>query len=464
MIIQLRSHRTGRSPTTSRPCCRRSPRRPPRSTSTTRGSPSCSTGCSTARTSARRSWCARSAATARRGGDDRRWPRSPSTSAAPGDRPLAAASRRSSTACPRRWASCPTSTSASISRTGCARARASSGRSTAATGATSRAWDETFQKDYAPRCPAASPTAPTRASGREQIDAVHGHAQPPRRVVGAARRDPRARARRRRRPAGEGVAGLLRRRLRGAGTRLPRPRALPDGRLLAARAGARAASAWRVRGPRRRASSSTSATRCSASRTCAASCCSPTPATSTTTSPPTRSCASATTPTSRSSAPASPRARWPSSPRKHGIAQDEIVAVVQRVLREGPECLGDLAAGVHFWADVWDAVHLEEIYVEIAAPCGHARGAECRRAPRRAARRAAGVDARPHVDGRRRRASRRPWQLLHHEGILVAQDLFAGDVGQYASFRGPGKLEGSIVNWLNGADLPARRRAQRLPR
>src|SRR5436190_9435589 len=46
---------------------------------------------------------------------------------------------------------------------------------------------------------------------------------------------------------------------------------------------------------------------------------------------------------------------------RHGIAQDEIVAVAQRVLREGPECLGDLAAGVRFWADVWEAVHLEEI-------------------------------------------------------------------------------------------------------
>ena len=40
--------------------------------------------------------------------------------------------------------------------------------------------------------------------------------------------------------------------------------------------------------------------------------------------------------------------------------------------------------------------------------------------------------------------------LLHHEGVLVAQDLFIRDVSQYAAYRGPGKLEGSIVNWLNG--------------
>ena len=92
------------------------------------------------------------------------------------------------------------------------------------------------------------------------------------------------------------------------------------------------------------------------------------------------------------------------------------------MLREGPECLGDLAAGVQFWADVWEAVHLEEIYVEIAAP------ASLRVAPSAVA---------------------QTLQLLHHEGILVAQDLFAGDVSHYASYRGPGKLEGSIVNWIN---------------
>jgi hypothetical protein len=40
--------------------------------------------------------------------------------------------------------------------------------------------------------------------------------------------------------------------------------------------------------------------------------------------------------------------------------------------------------------------------------------------------------------------------LLHHEGVLVAQDLFVRELSQYAAYRGPGKLEGSIVNWLNG--------------
>src|SRR6476620_6262151 len=41
-------------------------------------------------------------------------------------------------------------------------------------------------------------------------------------------------------------------------------------------------------------------------------------------------------------------------------------------------------------------------------------------------------------------------QLLHTEGVLVGQDIFVTNVSQYASYRGPGKLEGSILNWLNG--------------
>jgi len=134
---------------------------------------------------------------------------------------------------------------------------------------------------------------------------------------------------------------------------------------------------------------------------------------------------------------------------RHGIAEGEIVSVVQRVLREGPESFGDLASGVHFWADVWDAVHLEEVYAEIPAP------AAMRVAP------SADMHldellvelpewTRVHMSTVAVESFAQTLQLLHHEGVLIAQDLFVRDIGQYASYRGPGKLEGSIVNWLNG--------------
>jgi hypothetical protein len=46
--------------------------------------------------------------------------------------------------------------------------------------------------------------------------------------------------------------------------------------------------------------------------------------------------------------------------------------------------------------------------------------------------------------------------LLHPLGILQCHDLFVTDIGQYATnFRGPGKYDGSVVNWVNGPLLAA---------
>jgi hypothetical protein len=41
--------------------------------------------------------------------------------------------------------------------------------------------------------------------------------------------------------------------------------------------------------------------------------------------------------------------------------------------------------------------------------------------------------------------------LLHPFGRLICHDLFVTGPGQYhAGFRGPGKYDGSVVNWVNG--------------
>lgn len=134
---------------------------------------------------------------------------------------------------------------------------------------------------------------------------------------------------------------------------------------------------------------------------------------------------------------------------RHGIAEDALVATVQQVLRHGPEAFGDVENGVRFWSDVWDSVHLEEIYEEIPAP------AAMRVAP--------SVDlhldellhelpewTRVHASTVAVESFAQTLALLHHEGVLVAQDIFVREMSQYAAYRGPGKLEGSIVNWLNG--------------
>ena len=55
--------------------------------------------------------------------------------------------------------------------------------------------------------------------------------------------------------------------------------------------------------------------------------------------------------------------------------------------------------------------------------------------------------------------------LLHPFGRLLCHDLFLTDPGQYhAGFYGPGKYDGSVVNWVNGPLLPADRQPARLRR
>ena len=134
---------------------------------------------------------------------------------------------------------------------------------------------------------------------------------------------------------------------------------------------------------------------------------------------------------------------------RYGVPEGELVRTVQDVLRHGPEVFGDLERGVRFWSDVWDAVHLEEVYEEIPAP------AAIRVAPSADLYLDELLDELPewtrvHASTVAVESFAQTLALLHHEGVLIAQDLFVRETGQYAAYRGPGKLEGSIVNWLNG--------------
>jgi hypothetical protein len=62
-----------------------------------------------------------------------------------------------------------------------------------------------------------------------------------------------------------------------------------------------------------------------------------------------------------------------------------------------------------------------------------------------------GADIRMHVNNGAVASFVDTIPLLHPYGRLICHDLFVTDVHAYRTgFRGPGKYEGSIVNWLNG--------------
>ena len=144
--------------------------------------------------------------------------------------------------------------------------------------------------------------------------------------------------------------------------------------------------------------------------------------------------------------------------RQFGLARAEVAPLTERLLRIGPELLseslpdkfGDTGQAVQFWQAVWAALRQAERYVplegldtyqvtpaltgEILRPLLTAEG-----------------DIRMHVSNGALSSFAGTLPLLHPYGRVVCHDLFVTGAGQYRTgFYGPGKYDGSVVNWVNG--------------
>jgi hypothetical protein len=147
--------------------------------------------------------------------------------------------------------------------------------------------------------------------------------------------------------------------------------------------------------------------------------------------------------------------------RRLGV--EELGAVVQRLLKIGPELLAETAPerfasasdAVRFWSAVWEVLRLEERYVARqpfdAADIVPTVSSEVLRSVVELH-----GDVRLHLSNGAAASFVDTLQLLHPHGMLQCHDLFVTDVAQYAqAYRGPGKYEGSVVNWVNGPFLRA---------
>ncbi|TCK21312.1 hypothetical protein [Pseudonocardia endophytica] len=137
---------------------------------------------------------------------------------------------------------------------------------------------------------------------------------------------------------------------------------------------------------------------------------------------------------------------------------DQIGELVQKLLRLGPallaearpEHLGGPDAAVEFWRRAWSAVRLEERYVALPgldlyelAPT--VSGEALRPLVE------SGADIRMHVNNGAVASFVETLPLLHPFGRLICHDIFVTDAGAYRTgFKGPGKYDGSVVNWVNG--------------
>jgi hypothetical protein len=141
-----------------------------------------------------------------------------------------------------------------------------------------------------------------------------------------------------------------------------------------------------------------------------------------------------------------------------GMQRADVAPLTQRLLRIGPELLSESVPGtfpdteraVLFWQAVWAALRQAERYLplegldtyqvtpaltgEILRPLLAAEG-----------------DVRMHVSNGALSSFTDTLPLLHPFGRVVCHDLFTTGHEQYRTgFFGPGKYDGSTVNWVNG--------------
>lgn len=137
-----------------------------------------------------------------------------------------------------------------------------------------------------------------------------------------------------------------------------------------------------------------------------------------------------------------------------GVALADIPATVGRLLDVGIAALADRAKGMLFWMDVWKSMRTEERLVDLVDLPDATFPAGLSSAHMEEILRNAPNDLRFHLSSGALESFRNTLPLLHPRGYLQVQDIFVTDLHEYSmGFHGPGKLDGSIVNWVNGALL-----------
>ncbi len=144
--------------------------------------------------------------------------------------------------------------------------------------------------------------------------------------------------------------------------------------------------------------------------------------------------------------------------RRFGFPARQLRDIAGKLIRLGPELLcealpqhfGDPGRAVAFWREVWSALRLQERYAPLAGldlyQIGPYLTGETLRTQLES-----GGDVRMHVNNGALSSFADTLPLLHPFGRLLCHDLFVTDIRDYgAGFYGPGKYDGSVVNWVNG--------------
>jgi hypothetical protein len=132
----------------------------------------------------------------------------------------------------------------------------------------------------------------------------------------------------------------------------------------------------------------------------------------------------------------------------------DIPKIVRRLIEVGADALPDHQKGMTFWMEIWKAIRMEEKLVDAVDLPDASFPAGLSSAQMEDILSDAPGDLRLHLSSGALESFRNTLPLLHPRGYLQVQDIFVTDLHDYAmGFYGPGKLDGSIVNWVNGALL-----------
>jgi len=136
------------------------------------------------------------------------------------------------------------------------------------------------------------------------------------------------------------------------------------------------------------------------------------------------------------------------------VAVADLRRTVRRLLEIGPDFFAIHEDGVRFWQEVWKAIRLEERLVSLDDLPAETlpEGLDLFRIEE--VLRNAPSDIRFHLSTGALESFRNTLPLLRPRGYLQVQDIFVTDMNDYRmGFYGPGKLDGAIVNWVNGVLL-----------
>jgi hypothetical protein len=143
---------------------------------------------------------------------------------------------------------------------------------------------------------------------------------------------------------------------------------------------------------------------------------------------------------------------------RHGVPDGALAGLIERLLRLGPDLLAEAApetfAGadpvVALWHDAWRALRLQERYVPLEGLDVYRVSPSLTGEILRPLMGSSG-DIRMHASNGALASFEGTLPLLHPFGRLLCHDLFLIEPAQYhAGFYGPGKYDGSVVNWVNG--------------